>query len=121
MIDRKYLEFEVPSFERERLGSLLRHVVLDCVRRGARRALALLPRGGDASLLSAAESQQIVTQLTDAAGGKVFRLALVVPNSQVYDLFAQVGEAAEQSGLKVMVFPLREEAVRWLTMFEPLR
>lgn len=113
-MDGKYLEFAVPPFAREGIESLLRHIVADCVKRGARRALARLPKEVDAAPLPETECQSIGRRLADAVGGGSFRLALLVPNEQVYELFMQVARAAEQSGMKAMAFLAQEDAVRWL-------
>jgi len=113
-MDGKYLEFAVPPFAREGIESLLRHIVTDCVKRGARRALARLPKDIDAAPLSATECKSIAARLADAVGSGTFRLALLVPEPRLYELFMQIAQAAEESGMKAMAFVLQEDAVRWL-------
>jgi uncharacterized membrane protein len=113
---RRHLEFVVPPFTPGTLVGVIHFVVSDAMKRGVRRALALVPKLGRP--ISAADCRSVASSVAAAAAGaQSFRLALVASTQDVYEVCVQVAKAADQSPVKAMAFLLQEEAIRWLQMF----
>lgn len=99
----------------ERVPELLRFIVVDSIKRGARRVLVQIPDTANDWKVSAADWRSIAGAFANLHGAKAFRMALLAPNDELYVAVKEVAKAADESAITIVAFRLHHEAVRWLS------